>query len=213
MFMIKLSSCFVEMQYRGLTLTRLTMLTFSCSTNAYHSTAFWFCFSVSWFPPIHPAPAAAAEKQRRCVQLSRLLRNVYAPVALLSQHSFDPPLPSQNVFFRYFFPRLSFCTSPQCHQQPSGHSRSASLCFLFLACAASISAQTCPGRPLDAVIVQPTAPHTATMIFLHGLGDSGHGWSQAEWNLPFAKLIFPNAPSRPITVNGGARMPGWCNLH
>jgi predicted esterase len=47
------------------------------------------------------------------------------------------------------------------------------------------------------------------MIFLHGLGDSGHGWSQADWNLPFAKLIFPNAPDRPITVNGGARMPGW----
>ncbi len=91
----------------------------------------------------------------------------------------------------------------------SGLLRAASCCFLCLAFAAFISAQTCPGRPLDAVTVQPTAPHTATMIFLHGLGDSGHGWSQADWNLPFAKLIFPNAPERPITVNGGARMPGW----
>lgn len=92
---------------------------------------------------------------------------------------------------------------------PSGSHVTAALFVLCLAFATFTSAQTCPGRPLDAVIVQPTAPHTATMIFLHGLGDSGHGWSQADWNLPFAKLIFPNAPDRPITVNGGARMPGW----
>ncbi len=62
---------------------------------------------------------------------------------------------------------------------PSRNSRTASFCVLCLVFAALISAQTCPGRPLDAVIVQPTALHTATMIFLHGLGDSGHGWSQA----------------------------------
>ena len=76
-------------------------------------------------------------------------------------------------------PRLPPCCTSPSHHPPPGRSCTASFCFLCLALSAFISAQTCPGRPLDAVIVQPTAPHTATMIFLHGLGDSGHGWSQA----------------------------------
>jgi hypothetical protein len=98
---------------------------------------------------------------------------------------------------------------PPSPPRPSGLLHKAACCLFCFAFAAFTSSQSCPGRHLDAVIVEPTAPHTATMIFLHGLGDSGHGWSQADWNLPHAKLIFPNAPSRPITVNGGARMPGW----
>jgi pimeloyl-ACP methyl ester carboxylesterase len=29
---------------------------------------------------------------------------------------------------------------------------------------------------LKAVTISPAAKHTATVIFVHGLGDSGHGW-------------------------------------
>jgi hypothetical protein len=29
---------------------------------------------------------------------------------------------------------------------------------------------------LEAVIIAPVAKHTATVIFVHGLDDSGHGW-------------------------------------
>ncbi|KAI8825327.1 Phospholipase/carboxylesterase/thioesterase [Chytriomyces cf. hyalinus JEL632] len=69
---------------------------------------------------------------------------------------------------------------------------------------------------LQSIVVQATKPHTATFIFLHGLGDSGHGWSQLGEMLspmfPHVKFVFPNAPSIPITLNGGYRMPGWYDI-
>ncbi|CRK21938.1 hypothetical protein BN1708_003519 [Verticillium longisporum] len=60
--------------------------------------------------------------------------------------------------------------------------------------------------------------HTATVIFAHGLGDTGHGWASAveSWRrrqrLDGVKFILPNAPMIPITVNGGMAMPGWFDL-
>ncbi|KAL8413541.1 hypothetical protein RB594_004978 [Gaeumannomyces avenae] len=62
------------------------------------------------------------------------------------------------------------------------------------------------------------ARHTATVIFVHGLGDSGHGWASAVENwrrrskLDQVKFILPHAPSIPITCNGGMRMPGWYDI-
>lgn len=47
--------------------------------------------------------------------------------------------------------------------------------------------------------------HTATVIFIHGLGDSGAGWADAVQNwrrrsrLDEVKFILPNAPNIPIT--------------
>ncbi|KAJ3125614.1 hypothetical protein HK100_010713, partial [Physocladia obscura] len=64
---------------------------------------------------------------------------------------------------------------------------------------------------LQSVIVPAAAKHTATVIFLHGLGDSGYGWQPVAEQLaplfPHVKFILPNAPTIPITVNGGYRMP------
>ncbi|OMH80061.1 Acyl-protein thioesterase 1 [Zancudomyces culisetae] len=69
---------------------------------------------------------------------------------------------------------------------------------------------------LRAVIRPPTKKHTATVIFLHGLGDSGHGWSSIadslSSSLPHVKFIFPHAPSIPITLNFGMSMPGWYDI-
>ena len=49
----------------------------------------------------------------------------------------------------------------------------------------------------SAVIFQPTVRHTATMIFMHGLGDTGHGWAESFRPLtkviPHVKFIFPHA--------------------
>ena len=48
--------------------------------------------------------------------------------------------------------------------------------------------------------------HTATVIFLHGLGDQGAGWIDLAVNwrrrqkFTETKFIFPNAPSIPITL-------------
>lgn len=63
-----------------------------------------------------------------------------------------------------------------------------------------------------------TAKHTATVIFVHGLGDTGHGWASTVENwrrrqrLDEVKFILPHAPSIPITCNMGMRMPGWYDI-
>ncbi|KAK0723882.1 Phospholipase/carboxylesterase/thioesterase [Apiosordaria backusii] len=64
-----------------------------------------------------------------------------------------------------------------------------------------------------------TARHTATVIFIHGLGDTGHGWASAVENwrrrqrLDEVKFILPHAPQIPITCNWGMKMPGWYDIH
>lgn len=57
---------------------------------------------------------------------------------------------------------------------------------------------------------------SGTVIVLHGLGDSGHGWAPVarEWqmSLPHLKFVLPHAPSQPVTLNGGAKMPSWHDI-
>ncbi|KAL9980335.1 hypothetical protein ACROYT_G008907 [Oculina patagonica] len=67
---------------------------------------------------------------------------------------------------------------------------------------------------LPSVVVQATAKHTASLIFLHGLGDTGHGWSAnfESIKMPHVKCICPNAPVNPVTLNGGFRMPTWFDI-
>jgi predicted esterase len=59
-------------------------------------------------------------------------------------------------------------------------------------------------------------PHTATVVVLHGLGDTGDGWAGAAPELaaalPHARFVFPHAPERPISLNMGMRMPGWYDI-
>ena len=40
-----------------------------------------------------------------------------------------------------------------------------------------MSAETLLSRMSEPVVVAPSGKHTATIIFLHGLGDTGHGWA------------------------------------
>ncbi|XP_013116856.2 acyl-protein thioesterase 1 isoform X1 [Stomoxys calcitrans] len=64
------------------------------------------------------------------------------------------------------------------------------------------------------VIVEATAKHTATLIFMHGLGDTGHGWSSALAAIRPAcmKVVCPTAPTQPVSLNAGFRMPSWFDL-
>uniref|UniRef100_A0A1A9WF64 palmitoyl-protein hydrolase n=1 Tax=Glossina brevipalpis TaxID=37001 RepID=A0A1A9WF64_9MUSC len=64
------------------------------------------------------------------------------------------------------------------------------------------------------IITEATANHNSTLIFMHGLGDSGHGWSEviARIQPRGLKVICPNAPRQPVTLNGGIRMPSWFDL-
>ncbi|CDZ96223.1 Lysophospholipase [Phaffia rhodozyma] len=70
--------------------------------------------------------------------------------------------------------------------------------------------------PLTFQTLAPTAKHTATIIFSHGLGDQGASWlpmaRMLAPALPYVKWVFPNAPEIPITLNNGHRMPGWFDL-
>ena len=69
---------------------------------------------------------------------------------------------------------------------------------------------------LPAAIVPPLRKHTATVIMLHGLGDSGFGWKPVGEMLqdafPHVKWVFPHAPEIPVTLNGGMKMPAWYDL-
>lgn len=55
---------------------------------------------------------------------------------------------------------------------------------------------------------------TATVIFLHGLGDTGDGWKPAFEPNPFDQIdvILPTAPTTPVTLNMGLRCPSWFDL-
>jgi phospholipase/carboxylesterase len=70
---------------------------------------------------------------------------------------------------------------------------------------------------LEVVTVAPQAAHKATVIWLHGLGDSGNGFAPIvpELNLPQElgiKFIFPHAPVQPVTINGGVAMRSWYDI-
>ncbi|CAG7817433.1 unnamed protein product, partial [Allacma fusca] len=67
---------------------------------------------------------------------------------------------------------------------------------------------------LAPIVIPAIVKQTATIIFLHGLGDTGHGWSDeiAEIKPAHAKLICPTAPIKPVTINGGAKMPAWYDI-
>lgn len=70
---------------------------------------------------------------------------------------------------------------------------------------------------LQFVDVSAPSTHSATVIWLHGLGDSGNGFAPIvpELKLPAqhgVRFIFPHAPERPVTINGGMRMRAWYDI-
>uniref|UniRef100_A0A3Q3EDA9 palmitoyl-protein hydrolase n=1 Tax=Labrus bergylta TaxID=56723 RepID=A0A3Q3EDA9_9LABR len=66
----------------------------------------------------------------------------------------------------------------------------------------------------EAVTVSAKEKETAVVIFLHGLGDTGHGWAETlmEIQPSHVKFICPHAPSIPVTLNMKAMMPAWFDL-
>jgi lysophospholipase-2 len=58
--------------------------------------------------------------------------------------------------------------------------------------------------------------HSATVIVMHGLGDSADGWSSTAEALaqqyPYIKFLLPTAERLPVTINGGARIPAWFDI-
>jgi phospholipase/carboxylesterase len=70
---------------------------------------------------------------------------------------------------------------------------------------------------LPCIVVEPELPARAVVIWLHGLGADGHDFEAVvpELQLPTAmavRFVFPTAPSIPVTINGGMRMPAWYDI-
>ena len=70
---------------------------------------------------------------------------------------------------------------------------------------------------LDCVVLEPGRPADAAVIWLHGLGASGHDFPPvvAELGLPedhAVRFVFPHAPRIPVTINGGMVMPAWYDI-
>ena len=71
--------------------------------------------------------------------------------------------------------------------------------------------------PLERITIEPTLPATACVIWLHGLGDSGAGFSPIvpELGLPknhAVRFVFPHAPEQPVTINQGYVMRSWYDI-
>ena len=64
------------------------------------------------------------------------------------------------------------------------------------------------------VVLKARTLHTATMIFLHGLGDTGHGWAGILNTIrpDYMKIVCPTAPSIPVSLNNGMVMPAWYDI-
>ena len=74
-----------------------------------------------------------------------------------------------------------------------------------------------PQVVLDCVVLEVGRPADAAVIWLHGLGASGHDFPPvvAELGLPedhAVRFVFPHAPRIPVTINGGMVMPAWYDI-
>lgn len=70
---------------------------------------------------------------------------------------------------------------------------------------------------LPAIEIETGANADATVIWLHGLGDDGQGWSEVvpSLGLPPAmrvRFLFPHAPTMPVAINNGAVMRAWYDI-
>jgi phospholipase/carboxylesterase len=70
---------------------------------------------------------------------------------------------------------------------------------------------------LETIEVETAVKPDAAVIWLHGLGADGHDFEpivpeivrpgERAW-----RFVFPNAPVRPVTINGGMRMRAWYDI-
>lgn len=69
---------------------------------------------------------------------------------------------------------------------------------------------------LPAVVVEPRGEPSASVIWLHGLGADGHDFGPIVPELGAARegvrFVFPHAPMRPVSINGGAVMRAWYDI-
>ncbi len=67
------------------------------------------------------------------------------------------------------------------------------------------------------VAIEPSEPATAAVVWLHGLGADGHDFEPVaaelrRGGLDDVRYVFPHAPVRPVTINGGMAMRAWYDI-
>jgi len=80
------------------------------------------------------------------------------------------------------------------------------------------SSEIHPDMPaLETVELSSGPDPSAAVLWLHGLGADGHDFEplvpQLAWpGAPDIRFVFPHAPVRPVTLNGGMPMRAWYNI-
>ncbi len=70
---------------------------------------------------------------------------------------------------------------------------------------------------LEAIEIETGRDPTASVIWLHGLGADGHDFTPIVPDLAprgerALRFVFPHAPRRPVTINGGMTMRAWYDI-
>jgi phospholipase/carboxylesterase len=70
---------------------------------------------------------------------------------------------------------------------------------------------------LEAVEIETGRKPTGAVIWLHGLGADGHDFAPIVPQLASSderplRFVFPHAPVRPVTINGGMPMRAWYDI-
>ena len=69
--------------------------------------------------------------------------------------------------------------------------------------------------PLEKVELGPEGVPAGTVIWLHGLGADGRDFEPIVPMLDLGvavRFVFPHAPVRPVTINGGMEMRAWYDI-
>lgn len=66
-----------------------------------------------------------------------------------------------------------------------------------------------------AVLEAKNGKPSASVIFLHGLGDTSDGWKEiaemAQHSQPHVRWVLPEAPNQFVTINQ-CKMPSWYDI-
>lgn len=66
------------------------------------------------------------------------------------------------------------------------------------------------------MILQPPHATDSSVIWLHGLGADRYDFlpvaEALQERLPGTRFVLPQAPTRPVTINGGWSMPSWYDI-
>ena len=70
---------------------------------------------------------------------------------------------------------------------------------------------------LEAIQIETGSVPRGAVIWMHGLGADGHDFEPIVPELdldgtPPLRFVFPHAPLRPVTINGGAVMRAWYDI-